>query len=177
MSDVLARRLTAEVEGSFVVFLVGMRVNRLWKLHRWLPVALAMPRMLRELEADPESGLLGHETALSGRTVLLVQYWSSFEALRGYARDLEREHVPAWASYNVSSGSGDVGVFHETYRVDADDHESVYSDMPAFGLGVAGRLRPATGASETAGERLGEYDGDGHPVTGDGTVDPGDGGE
>jgi hypothetical protein len=171
-----AERLTAELDEPFVVFLIGMRVNRLWKVHRWLPVALAMPRMLRELDADPDSGLLGYETALTRRGVLMVQYWSSFESLRSYARDLDREHVPAWASYNATAGeSGDVGIFHETYRVDPDDHESVYNNMPAFGLGAAGRLRPATGSFETAGSRLGETDGDGLPVTEDGRVEPPDG--
>ena len=49
MAKVLAKRMTAEVEGEFVVFLIGMRINAFWKIHKWLPVALAMPRMLREL--------------------------------------------------------------------------------------------------------------------------------
>jgi hypothetical protein len=59
MATVLAKRMTAEVEGEFVVFLIGMRINALWKIHKWLPVALAMPRMIRELEADQTSGFLG----------------------------------------------------------------------------------------------------------------------
>lgn len=28
------QRLTAEIDGDFVVFLIGMRVNRLWKVHK-----------------------------------------------------------------------------------------------------------------------------------------------
>ena len=36
-------RLTATLDGDFVVFLIGMRVNRPLKLHRWLPVAAASP--------------------------------------------------------------------------------------------------------------------------------------
>jgi hypothetical protein len=36
-------RLTASIDGDFVVFLIGMRFNSWWKLHRWLPVAQAMP--------------------------------------------------------------------------------------------------------------------------------------
>ncbi len=32
-------RLTATIDGDFVVFLIGMRFNAWWKLHRWLPVA------------------------------------------------------------------------------------------------------------------------------------------
>ena len=48
---ILADRLTAHLEGEFVVFLIGMRVNRLWKIHKWLPVILAMPRMIKELSS------------------------------------------------------------------------------------------------------------------------------
>ena len=59
MPPIVPQRMTAELEGDFVVFLIGMRINRPWKLHKWLPVVLAMPRMLRELEARPESGFLG----------------------------------------------------------------------------------------------------------------------
>ena len=29
--------------------LIGMRINRFWAVHHWLPVLLSMPRMLREL--------------------------------------------------------------------------------------------------------------------------------
>ncbi|OFA03606.1 monooxygenase family protein [Duganella sp. HH101] len=36
-----SERLTAEVEGDFVVFLIGMRINKPWKIHKWLPVVLA----------------------------------------------------------------------------------------------------------------------------------------
>jgi hypothetical protein len=40
-------RYTAEMPDDFVVFLIGMRLNRPWKVHKWFPVFLAMPRMLR----------------------------------------------------------------------------------------------------------------------------------
>ncbi len=60
MARIEHRRLTADVEGDFVVFMIGMRVNRPWKLHRWLPVFLAMPRMLRaHLPASVASFLAG----------------------------------------------------------------------------------------------------------------------
>ncbi|WP_439577225.1 monooxygenase family protein, partial [Elioraea sp.] len=80
---VIPRRLSAEIDGDFVVFLIGMRINRPWKLHRWLPVFLAMPRMLKELQARPELGLLG--VRYLGR-LSFVQYWRSFEQLEAYAR-------------------------------------------------------------------------------------------
>ena len=49
MGQIIAERMAAEIEGDFVVFIIGMRVNRAWKLHKWVPVFLAMPRMLKEL--------------------------------------------------------------------------------------------------------------------------------
>lgn len=157
-------RLTAEMDEPFVVFLIGMRINRYRAVHRWLPVFLAMPRMLRELESADGSGLLGYETLFNRRTVLTVQYWESFEDVRRYARDGDREHVPAWAAYDESASSGAVGIFHETYVVDPDDCESVYRNLPAFGLGAAGDLVPATGRRETAGQRLGVVEDDGLTV-------------
>lgn len=54
-------RLTAEMDGEFVVFLIGVRINRWWKIHQWLPVAQAMPRMLKELAAWPDAGFLSAE--------------------------------------------------------------------------------------------------------------------
>jgi fumigallin biosynthesis monooxygenase-like protein len=41
------------------LIIIGMRVNKPWKLHKWVPVFLAMPRMLKELKQQPESGFLG----------------------------------------------------------------------------------------------------------------------
>ena len=77
MSQVIPKRMTAEIDGDFVVFLIGMRINKPWKIHKWLPVFLAMPPMLKELEKHPESGFLGHIQSLG----VIVQYWRSFEQL------------------------------------------------------------------------------------------------
>ena len=32
MSDIIASRVTGRIEGDFVVFLIGMRINKPWKL-------------------------------------------------------------------------------------------------------------------------------------------------
>ena len=42
MSKTISERMTAEIEGEFVVFLIGMRINKPWKIHKWLPVFLAV---------------------------------------------------------------------------------------------------------------------------------------
>jgi len=59
MAQVIPGRFTAQIDGPFVVFIIGMRVNRLTALRRWVPTFLAMPRMLAELSGHPETGYLG----------------------------------------------------------------------------------------------------------------------
>jgi hypothetical protein len=151
---VIADRLTAQVEGEVVVFLIGMRINRVWKIHKWLPVALAMPRMLRELKAAPDSGLLGVESWI-GNPTIAVQYWRSFEHLERYAKDSSRLHRPAWAAFNRAvANDGDVGIWHETYRVRPGDFECIYNNMPPFGLAKATTAVSAKGRLETARARM-----------------------
>lgn len=152
MGAVIPERMTACIEGDFVVFLIGMRINRPWKVHKWLPVFLAMPRMIRELENDPDSGFLG---CMTGWRVI-VQYWRSFDHLEAWARSRDHAHWPAWVDFNrrVGRSRGDVGVWHETYLVRAGAYETLYSGMPPVGLGAACALVPAGGARESARGRL-----------------------
>src|SRR5438270_3115253 len=105
MAAVFPGRYAAQIEGDFVVFLIGMRVNRLLLVHKWLPVATAMPRMLRELMQNKELGLLHVETFISGRTLMTLQYWRSFEQLHAYAHAREKKHLPAWAEFNRRVGN------------------------------------------------------------------------
>ena len=152
MANVIPHRMAAQIEGDFVVFLIGMRINKPLKLHKWLPVFLGMPRMLKELKGRPESGFLG---AIFGPKVI-VQYWRSFEQLEAYARSKDSQHWPAWVDFNKRFGDsrGDVGIWHETYLVSAGRYEAVYSGMPPFGLGQAATLVPAAGHRESARGRL-----------------------
>ncbi len=169
MAKINKERLTADVEGDFVVFLIGMRINKLWKMHKWLPVAMAMPKMLAELAADPESGFLGAQQAiLSPRMPVVIQYWRSFEHLERYARSKDAVHYPAWVKFNKRIGSGgDVGIWHETYAVAAGQYECVYNNMPSFGLGKASVLVPAAGYRSSAAGRIGRPEqGEGVPAGG-----------
>jgi hypothetical protein len=131
-----------------------MRINRPWMIHRWLPITRAMPRMLAELEAHPEMGMLGGEMWF-GRTTILLQYWRSLEHLFAYATNREAEHLPVWKFFNQSiAKSGDVGVWHETYSVSPGTYENIYVNMPPFGLGKVGALVPAHGARMSARGRV-----------------------
>jgi hypothetical protein len=151
-------RLTGE---ESVLFLIGMRINRLRRVRSWWPVFLGMPRMLKELESHPEAGLLGYRTFVSGRVFMTVQHWRSAEHLGRYARNPELAHHPAWAAFNKAvAGSGDVGIFHETYQVDPETFETLYGNMPPFGLAAAHELsaRESRKARTRTEERLGQQD-------------------
>ena len=157
MAKVIGKRVTANVAGDSVVFLIGMRINKIWKLHKWLPVFLAMPRMIRELERHPNSGFLGHVTTLG----VIVQSWRSFEHLEAYARNQDQLHWPAWVDFNKRVGTSreDVGIWHETYRIRAGEYECVYSGMPPFRLGKASATVDAVGQLDSARGRLGATSG------------------
>jgi hypothetical protein len=155
-----SERFTASIESDFVVFLIGMRINRPLLVHKWLPVARSMPRMLKELYSRPELGLL-HAEAWFGRTIIFLQYWRSMEQLLAYATNKEAEHLPAWKAFNRSVGSdGTVGIWHETYTVSAGRYETVYVNMPPFGLGKVGVQRAAEGRRQSAAQRLRVKDND-----------------
>jgi hypothetical protein len=159
-------RHSARIEGDFVVFLIGMRINRPWKVHRWLPVFAAMPRMLRELSRDPQSGFLGATQGLLTTGPVVVQYWRSFEDLERFARDPGAAHLPAWRAFNkLVRGSGDVGIWHETYRVRAGEYEAIYGNMPRVGLAKVAEHLPL-GSTSTAARRIGTRPADEPPVVG-----------
>ena len=155
MADIKQGRWTAEIEGDFVVFIIGARVNSRWQLFRAiadLGGRRGMQHMLKYLSQHPEKGFLGYQTL----GLANVQYWRSFEHLEAYARARDSKHYPAWTRFNKSVGSnGDVGIWHETYRVPAGSYETVYNNMPDYGLGKAAKLVPAAGYRETAAGRIG----------------------
>ncbi|MBL8548985.1 MAG: DUF4188 domain-containing protein [Hyphomonadaceae bacterium] len=158
------KRMAAEIEGDFVIFLIGMRINKWWKVGKWLPASAAMPRMLKELKGRPELGLLHARAHFNFPNAVLIQYWRSFEQLHAYAVDPSAAHLPAWRAFNRAIGSsGDVGIWHETYLVRAGQYEAFYHNMPAFGLGLAGQLVEATGARKSARGRLKLTDGADQP--------------
>lgn len=146
------RRMTVALDQDPVVFLIGMRVNAWWKPWRWIPVALAMGRMLRELKAQPEAGLLG---VISSGPGVMVQYWRSVEDLQRYASSRDGQHYPAWAAFNKAlKDAGDVGIWHETYHVPRSRVECVYHHMPPIGLSAFSPRVEATGRRARASGRL-----------------------
>jgi hypothetical protein len=156
MAEIFPGRYTANLEEPFVVFLIGMRINKFWALHKWIPVARSMGPMLKTLFTNPSRGMLSSHAWIRWREVMVVQYWKSFEALEEFARAASDPHLPAWKAFNQNVGAdGSVGIWHETYLVGAKQYESVYGNMPRFGLANAGEHVAAVGNRETARLRMG----------------------
>jgi hypothetical protein len=119
MGKIVAGRNTHAYDGELVVFHIGMQINRWWRPDLWMPAFAAMPRMLRELSTDPDSGFLGYELLLGAGGPYVVQYWSSIDKLYAYASAPTAEHRPAWSRFNKAArrAPGAVGIWHETFLV------------------------------------------------------------
>jgi hypothetical protein len=157
MPQVIPGRFSAQIDESFVVFMIGLRVNNIWAVDKWVPTASAMSPMLNALYQHPEKGFMGHETffRLLPIGVVLISYWKSFEHLEHFARNPDDPHLEPWRKFNRSIGiDGTVGIWHETYLVPAGQAESIYVNMPVFGLAAATEHVRATGHKETARRRL-----------------------
>ena len=108
--------------------------------------------------AKLERGLLAGTVWRSGRELLVVQYWTSFEALDDWARDHSLPHRPAWQRFLREALSGRVddpalGLWHETYLVAPGTWEGVYMQVPPTGAGAAGPVLDM-GAKGSARDRL-----------------------
>jgi hypothetical protein len=155
MTQIFNGRYTAKTNQPFVVFLIGMRVNQWWRFDKWLPVAFAMGPMLQTLFSHPEKGFLHAEFFWNFNGPVLIQYWGSFEDLEKFASNPSDPHIRPWKKFNQAVGSkGIVGIWHETYTVQPDQFESVYGNMPRFGLAAAMEHVEATGRRKTARMRL-----------------------
>lgn len=139
-----------------VLFLIGMRINRLWQVWKWAPVFVAMPRMLVELQKNRSLGLVGRpRTMISGRVIMVWQYWESFEKLNDYARSQERLHLPAWRAFNRRiRDNGSVGIFHETIVLSDATVETVYGNMPLIGLAAVTGAVSAGKRGQTSTTRM-----------------------
>jgi hypothetical protein len=143
--------MAAEIDGDFVVFLIGARFNSKFRLLRSimdLGGRRGFKHMLDYLVAHPDKGLLGYQMGLP----VTVQYWRSFEHLEAFAKDSDDPHLAAWRRYWRRVGkSGRTGIWHETYLVRAGEYEAIYGNMPPFGLGKAARLLLASESSTARG--------------------------
>ncbi len=153
MADIRQGRWTAEIEGDFVVFIIGARINS--KLHALKAFAdlggrRGMNHMLKYLTQHPEKGLLGYQMA--GFTI--IQYWRSFEHLEAFAKDSRDPHLEVWRNYWKRLGKDTrAGIWHETFLVRDGEYEAIYGNMPPHGLAKATKLVRVADAV-TARDRL-----------------------
>lgn len=154
MAPINPGRMTNRWDDELVVFHIGMTVNRWWRVDQWMPLMSDMPKMLRELSVDADSGLLGFTMLLGARGPYLVQYWSSLDKLYAYASAPTQEHRPAWTRFNrrARSNPGAVGIWHETYVVDRA--ETIYVGTPAMGLPKATAVVPIASRHDRARARV-----------------------
>jgi hypothetical protein len=172
MDTIDEKRMVAKMDGGFVIYINGMRLNKLRAIHRWAIAGRKLANMFDRLEADPDSGFLGYQPAFMGlRTGAAIQYWRSLEDLKRFASDPNDLHVPAWKWYNeeVDSGGG-VGFWAELYVIGDDDYETFFRNMHHFyGLGKTadtipmsehqGRLGPSEERGHTKNRPEGSVDG------------------
>ncbi|MEL6308125.1 MAG: DUF4188 domain-containing protein [Chloroflexota bacterium] len=152
-------RYTAQIEGDFVVFLIGARF-RMRDLFRAKWVFDSMPAMQRELYKQTDSGFLGGENFFRFLPIetILMSYWRSFDDLERFARSRDELHYPAWMRFYKEFGAEHpVGIWHETYMVRAGEYECIYGNMPKFGLAQARgvqhvNLKDVSRARERAGQ-------------------------
>ena len=125
----IKQRVAAKENETFVVFVVGMRINKLWALHQWLPVALAMPSMVIEQIRNRSIGVVGiPRTFVSGRLIQVQQYWKTYEDLDNYSKGAL--HAPAWSRFNKAARkSTAVGIYHETYEISRSGYEAIYVNV------------------------------------------------
>ena len=151
MLTINSGRKTTPNDRDLVVFLVGARINKWWLLPLSLPILAKMRKMQQELLSDPNSGLLGIQRLGSAD----VQYWRSVDDLMRYATDKRREHQPTMKKFFQKIFRNEaVGIWHETYIVQAGNYENVYTNMPAFGLGKIEPLLDIKGELATGPGRL-----------------------
>ena len=156
MAKIMKGRYAAQTDEPFVVFIIGMRINKFLEFKKWLSVARAMGPMIEVLNKNPQKGYLGGQSFLYWPGVALVQYWRSFEDLENFARSPQEPHLSAWKAFHKKiSGDGSVGIWHETYMVQPGQSEAIYDNMPIFGLADATKHVKAVGGKHTARRRLG----------------------
>ncbi|MEQ2527851.1 DUF4188 domain-containing protein [Bacillaceae bacterium CLA-AA-H227] len=153
-TDIFTGRYTTENTEDMIVFIIGMRFNNRLAFHKWFPVFMSMPGMIKELYTHKdELGFLSMESYFGLRTTTMIQYWRSLEDLLTYAKN--EKHLSAWGKFNKATINNDaVGIYHETFQISKGNYESVYVNMPHYGLGKALKHIPVTPDRSSAKKRI-----------------------
>jgi len=140
-------------EDSFVVFLIGARPHRnVDGFFKWM--GDAMETMIRELEDNETLGYIGAEIFAGTTGFMTVQWWKDVESLNTWASSNMRSHKGPWAKLaKMGAKSADYGFWHETYKVNAGNYESIYVNCPPM---MFGNCKGVTleNAKDTAAQRM-----------------------
>jgi hypothetical protein len=162
-------RKSAMIKGDFVVFLIGSRINRSYPLTPdFAQVGKYMDEIKKELDDNPDLGCLGTESYVGeceeGSTSLLVQYWSSVEALERNAQSASNKHHHPWLFLmKLGRETDKIGFWHETFQVREGEYEAIYVNCPKLHLGNCEGVQVVAASSKytTMKGRLGK--GQGNP--------------
>ncbi len=163
-------RNTHAYEGDIVLFLIGMRIHRPWRVNIVGRAFTAMPKLIAELEeaqaaaaagAGPDLGYLGGRLILDGLHPTVIQFWRTTEDLYGYAASDDTGHRAVWRDFYryAKADPRAMTLWHETYAIPAGAHESIYlGPEQKFGLaGLAGAI-PVGRRGERAATRMRQRD-------------------
>ena len=153
MNRVIAR--LPESMGELCLVRMGIQVRGLsaWLLARRLRSAIAADAR-RAIAAS--AGLLESQAFTIGINHFgFLQYWRSFEELDAWSR--REPHSEWWrAAVERMRLKQDLGVYHETFLVDASDVESIFLNCRPTGLAAFGLLGEPVGPLTTSRGRLGK---------------------
>ena len=117
--------MTHEHDGPIGVFLIGMRFNRLHRPDQWVPVFMAMPRMLAELYRNKAAAANGEAEDLGflrpEPSAARASRWSSTGAASRTSTGMRRRRTTSTGRPGPRSTpaparrAGAVGIWHETY--------------------------------------------------------------
>lgn len=154
MQTAFPGRYTGRVNQATALFLIGMRVNTLRGALLAPRLVTAMTSMQHYLTTTPEAGYLWGANWF-GRTTMLFSYWRNAEDVQRFASNAEAPHLEPWRRFVRDVGdSKEIGVWHELFTLTAGNYESVYVNMPAFGLGAAGTHQRVGDGLRTSRQRM-----------------------
>lgn len=155
MKDIFPGRYTAEFKDTIIVFVIGMRVNRLFALHKWLLPTFNTLRLWIHVKTNPPKGYLYGYLYLYCRGIGMMQYWHDFTALETFSHDKNQPHYKAWSQLALQTESDKTfGYWHETYEINPNRTEAIYGSMPRFGLAAASNHEQLKIREDSARSRL-----------------------
>ena len=111
--DIIHERVSAKIDGDFVVFILGARIHGFWAVFRARRVGVAMDAMLKELDAsqpfawgDPEQLVFALEGLLNAAFELVPERGDLYLASRHHTARSGEGSVRTLIRFHGAEGSG-----------------------------------------------------------------------